>query len=241
MSYKNAFSLFLKSTNEKDVIFNFIRQHILLDKNVNFLDVGAGDGSLFGEISKHVGDSLAVEPNEDFIKILKSKGVNVVNAKWEDTILSGDYDFILVAYVITYFNPKERAGLVKKMYDLLSPGGKLLILSVDSQEGSWRGVHTYLYDLMGIEHKSSDLHLEKIRTKYNHEVHSFITTVSTVGIEAMMDVLAFDFSNYVNVLPKYRPELVRYLEHHQNADGRVILDIANNATIINKERDERKN
>ena len=75
--YKQSFSLFLKNTDEKTVIKKFIEQNIPLNKEVNFLDIGGGDGSLAKEISKKVKRTVLIEPNKFFCeKLFNNKKLN---------------------------------------------------------------------------------------------------------------------------------------------------------------------
>lgn len=233
--YKKSFSLFLKNTDEKIVIKEFIEKNIPLDKDANFLDIGGGSGFLAREISKKVKRTVLIEPNKFFCeKLLNNNKIEIINEKWEDVELKEGFDFILAAYVVTYFPKKEINSLIKKMYNLLSPGGCILILSVDSRKGSWRKIHTYFYSLIGIKHKSSDILLHNIVKKYNFSFKSFITHIYAKDPSEMLKILTFDFYKYPDYFAKYYKELKNFLENSIHKDNKVTLKMVHNAYIIYK-------
>jgi len=233
--YKKSFELFLKRTNEKSVIENFIHEHIPLDANMDILDIGAGEGFLATTISRKVKSTLVIEPNKKFCeKLLQKKRIKVLNEKWEAVVLKDDFDFILVAYVITYFPEAEREQLIKKMYDRLRPGGNILILSVDAKNGSWREIHTYFYRLMNSDHRSSDDTLKKIGEMYKSTSYSFTTQVIANNTDEMLEILGFDFYKYPNYFSKFSNHLKKFMKEYSDKNGRVTLEMVHNAYIITK-------
>jgi len=232
--YKISFELFLKKTNEKAIVEKFIKEHVSLHKEMNFLDIGGGDGSLAGSISKEVGSTLVIEPNEEFCNLLKQKKVNVINLKWESVELNYTYDFILAAYVVTYFPKNMRSELIKKIYNHLRRGGTALILSVDSKKGSWRRIHTYFYTLIGHDHFSSDSDLKKITKFYKPHIKTFKTSVIAQDADEMLEILSFDFHKYPKEFLRYSDNLKLFLKKYTNKKGKVRLEMVHNAYIINK-------
>ncbi|MEK7527286.1 MAG: class I SAM-dependent methyltransferase [Patescibacteria group bacterium] len=233
--YKKSFGLFLKRTDEKSVIEKFIRDNIPIHEESDFLDIGGGDGSLALVISKQVKTTLVVEPNQSFFKqLLKHKKIKVVNEKWENARLNNTFDFILAAYVVTYFPQIKRRRLIKKMYDLLRPGGHILILSVDAKSGSWRKIHTYFYKLIGYDHKSSDDILKQIARESKAISKSFKTHIVAKDASEMLDILGFDFYKYPEDFLKFSGHLIKFLKKYSDKDGKVVLEIVHNAHIITK-------
>lgn len=237
IKYKKSFNLFLKNTEEKKVILNFIKKHIKLNNDVNFLDIGGGDGTLALAMANKVRSALIIEPNYFFVKkIKKSKNIKIINDKWENLNLKKKFDFILAAYVVTYFPQEKRKLLIKKMYQILNHGGKIIILSVDAKKGSWRKIHTFFYELMGIKHKSSDEKLKKLMKNYCAKLETFKTRVAAKNISEMLNILEFDFLKYPDKFIKYKKNLEQFLSKHQNKDGGVALEILHNAYIITKKK-----
>ncbi len=234
-TYKKSFDLFLKRTDEKSVIKKFIDRHIPLHEDIRFLDIGGGDGSLAIMISKKVGSTLVIEPNRDFCKQLRKKGIRTINTKWEDAYPNGAYDFILAAYVVTYFPKNKRKKLIEKIYKYLRFNGTALILSVDAKRGSWRQIHTYFYKLTGHTHYSSDKELKKIIQKYKLITTTFKTHIIAKNADEMLEILGFDFYKYLEKFSKFSENLKRFMKKYTNKDGKVNLEMVHNAYIINKQ------
>jgi len=233
--YKKSFELFLRRTDEKFVIEKFIINNIKLNKKTKFLDIGAGDGSLASIISKKVKSTLVVEPNQSFYKqLIKHKKIRVLNRIWEEVYLNESFDFILVAYVVTYFPKTQRERLIKKMYSMLNPDGNILILSIDAQKGSWRKIHTYFYKLINHKHHSSDNELKQIIRKYRAVLKSFKTHVIAKNPDEMLEILRFDFYKYNSDFLEFSPHLKKFMKKYSDANGVVTLEMVHNTYIITK-------
>jgi cyclopropane fatty-acyl-phospholipid synthase-like methyltransferase len=233
--YKKSFKLFLRKTDEKSVIKKFIIDNISLNKKTNFLDIGAGDGSLASIISRKVKSTLVVEPNQGFYKqLIKHKKIRVLNKIWEEVHLNESFDFILAAYVVTYFSKTQREQLIKKMYNMLNSDGSILILSVDAQKGSWRKIHTYFYKLINHKHHSSDNELKRIMRKYGAVLKSFKTHVIAKNSDEMLEILGFDFYKYSSDFLKFSPHLKKFMKKYSDTNGAVTLEMVHNAYIITK-------
>lgn len=234
-TYKKSFRLFLRRTGEKSIIEKFVMDNIELNEEIRFLDIGAGDGSLASAISKKVKSTVAIEPNQSFYKLLlKQKGVRILNKTWEKVNLNELFDFILAAYVVTYFPKTKRKQLIKKMYNMLNPGGRILILSVDAKRGSWRKIHTYFYKLINYDHYSSDSELKQIMQEYRAVSKSFKTQVISKNSDEMLKILGFDFYKYPTDFLKFSSYLKKFMKKYSDAGGRVILEMVHNAYIITK-------
>jgi ubiquinone/menaquinone biosynthesis C-methylase UbiE len=232
--YKKSFELFLDCTNEKRVVYDFIKKNIHLDKNTDFLDIGGGEGCLANKISKKVKSTLVIEPNIEFCKRLSEFKLKFINSKWENVVLKKKYDFILAAYVFTHFSKAKRKKLIEKMYNYLNIGGQILILSIDAKKGSWREIHSYFYKLMGIKHQSSDDDLKEIIKKYHINSYSFKTNIIADNVDTILKMLSFDFCKYPKEFTKFTNKLSLFLEKYANKNGKIILEMAHNAYIIKK-------
>ena len=233
--YKKSFKLFLKNTNEKSVILKFIEEHIFLDKNKKFLDIGGGDGVLALTLAKNVDSIVIIEPNTYFVKKIKNnRNIEIINDKWENVKLEKKFDFILAAYVVTYFPQNKRKILIKKMFQKLNKDGKLLILSIDAKRGSGRKIHTYFYKLMDVKHKSSDEKLKRIINNYKAKRIIFKTKVRAKNTIEMLDILSFDFLKSPEAFKQHKHRLEQFLVKHKTKNGKISLNMVHNAYIITK-------
>lgn len=217
------------------VIGKFIMNNIKLNKKMNFLEIGAGDGSLTSIISKKVKSTFVVEPNRNFYKLLLvQKRIKVANKIWEKVHLNESFDFILAAYVITYFPRTKREQLIKKMYNMLNPDGNILILSIDAKKGSWRKIHIYFNKLINHVHYSSDNELRQMMREYGVVSKSFKTRVVAKDPDEMMEILGFDFYKYPVDFSKFATHLKKFMKKYSDANKKVTLEMVHNAYIITK-------
>lgn len=231
--YKESFRLFLKKTNEKKVVLSYIKKEVPLNKEINFLDVGGGDGSFAIPLSKKVKSTLVVEPNIHFTSKLSSLGINCFNGKWEDYIVNGVYDFILAAYVVTHFPKKKFRSLIQKMVNCLSDKGILVIFAIDEKAGTWRGIHTYFYDLINLKRKSSTLQLKEVAEEYNAKRVKIVTEVIADDYDEMLKILAFDFEKYGDKFHNNKEKIIDYLKKRKR-HGKIVLKMVHWMYIIRK-------
>lgn len=119
-------------------------------------------------------------------------------------------------------------------FPLVAPGGRILILSVDAKEGSWRKIHTYFYKLMDCVHNSSDDTLKQIAREYKAVSKSFKTYVVAKDTNEMIDILGFDFYKYPEDFLKFSGHLIKFLKKYSDKNGKVTLEMVHNAYIIAK-------
>lgn len=231
--YKKSFKLFLKKTNEKRIIFSHIKKEILFKKEMKFLDIGGGDGSFALPISKKVGSTLVIEPNIYFAKKISSSGLNCFNVKWENFNYNKKFDFILAAYVTTHFPLKKFKSLIRKMINFLEKNGTLIIFAVDENEGSWRGVHTYFYELIGLKKKSSSLPLKNELENHKVKKKKIITNVIADNLDEMLKILTFDFGRYGKKFIINKDNIKKYLIKRKR-NGKIILKMVHWMYVVKK-------
>src|SRR5262249_51304298 len=95
------------------------------------LELGCGWGGMMKFLHERLGDSITVEgitisqTQADFIK--KSYGFDVVVGNFVSREFpSNEYDCIYLLEAWDHVRPKDRTGLVKKLYAALKPGGRLI-------------------------------------------------------------------------------------------------------------------
>ncbi len=107
-----------------------------LDGSEKILSVGCGSG-LFEKILKEdfgIDITDGIEPAEGMAEIARKRGVNVVTTTAEDGDFgSGRYDTILFNGSPSYIS--DIAAVVKKAYDNLPVGGRLILIDVPKESG----------------------------------------------------------------------------------------------------------
>ncbi len=102
-----------------------------------YLDVGAGHGNLTRHFSKLFNHTVIVEPNavlfQELLDWARNNGVSMSgqNAAWTpDVKVPGGFDFAVMSHVLYYVDADERQEFVRQAFDLLKPGGRLVLITV---------------------------------------------------------------------------------------------------------------
>lgn len=102
-----------------------------------YLDIGAGHGNLTRHFSKYFKHTVVVEPNavlfNELLDWAKTNGVSMSGqiAAWTpDVKVEGTFDFAVMSHVLYYIDANERPDFVKRAFDLLKSGGRLVLVTV---------------------------------------------------------------------------------------------------------------
>ena len=96
-------------------------------KGRRVLDYGAGSGQIAVLLRQAGADIEAVEVKYRLVDELKKRGIKAWHVSDE---LVRQYDIILMNNAFFYVHPKDRENLLSKFYDLLKPGGRLLLSDI---------------------------------------------------------------------------------------------------------------
>jgi len=120
-------------SNQKEVLFEQIREYIEKYNVLSLLDIGAGDGVLAKRLAEKVKDYTAVEEKEGNIQKLKKLGLVVVPRLFPCEI-NGEFDMVLSCHSIP-----EQGDLylpfLKKAWGLVKEGGIFLVVTFKGGEG----------------------------------------------------------------------------------------------------------
>jgi len=128
-SYRISFENFLRCTNEKEILLASMSDYIKKLKIKSLLDIGAGNGDIAIPLSRMVDSYMAVEKNENFVKKLSSKKINVIKANFpeEKFKLKKKFDLVLCSYVIPH--NKDFKKFISEAWEYINSGGHLLIIT----------------------------------------------------------------------------------------------------------------
>jgi SAM-dependent methyltransferase len=179
--YKEWHEIYVRSTNEKDLVEEKIKALVLpaLKNKGGFLDVGAGDGDLTFRFIRDFKHTTAVEPIAEVRKEFERKGVEFVNANFQDAPLERRYDFILCSHVFWLVERADQMAFMQKMHSLLNPGGKMAIIMVSPVGQSYDFYKRFFYnydttthDIIGDLHRM-DLPCSVIPVKFHFGSKAF--------------------------------------------------------------------
>lgn len=233
---KRKFALFAQHTDEKKKIVSAVSQIANPHKKMSLLDIGAGTGEVSIPISSMVGRYLAIEKNPNTAWHLSNNGLDCMNVAWEDTSLKERFDVVLASHVLSFFKNKIRHEMISKMYNHVSPGGKLIIIT-DSGEGDFSELLTSFYPWVqnppSVDYSIVEKDLERIGLKssrsYDLCTRLLVPKVIFTGF--------FDFFLHAE-LDEYQalaPELARESQKYERMDGVLDLSVSSKIMIIEKQ------
>ena len=128
-NYQKAFESYLKLTDEKERFFDYLSEVIQKFKIKSILDIGAGNGDLAIPLSGVVERYVAVERNKNFIRILESKNLEVIQGDFleEELPIKSKFDLVLCSYVIPHEDSSDK--FISKDFHHVKWGGQLLIIT----------------------------------------------------------------------------------------------------------------
>lgn len=123
IDYIDKYLEYLCSTNEKMIISDQINVHLI---EGSILDIGAGTGDIVEKIDLKKYDYTCVEHRPEFVKILKSRGLSVIEGifpcKCQKT-----YTNVILSYVLG--NIKHCEILINSAWQQLDQYGQLIIVT----------------------------------------------------------------------------------------------------------------
>ena len=137
-------------------IFGALEQAVPLRAEWTALDYGAGTGLLTLALAARVRRVLAVDSSAGMLAVLAEKaragGANVetLHADFaQDPLPAGPFD--LIASAMTLHHVADVAGLLRKFFALLAPGGRIALADLDAEDGSFHGANA-----AGVHHLGFD-------------------------------------------------------------------------------------
>ena len=126
-------------------IFAALAQAVPLRAEWTALDYGAGTGLLALALAARVRRVLAVDSSAGMLAVLAEKArarrcanVETLHADFaQDPLPPGPFD--LVASAMTLHHVADVAGLLRKFFALLAPGGRIALADLDAEDGSFHG------------------------------------------------------------------------------------------------------
>lgn len=231
--YQQAFALFLKRTDEKQVLVPIIRRFGRLTVQSRVLDIGAGSGDIARAIAPSVGAYVAVEPNRGFATRLRRLPVTALAQTWQRACPQGLFDCIIASHVLTYFPDRQLFPLLSKMHALLAPHGRLLIMTVDQTRGSWRTLHSFLYRRQGIRKRKTSVLIERWLRPLHPVVRHFSTTVKPQSFRELLLMLEFDFPSILHTSKSTRRALEKFCQRFFRHNG-LTLSMVHQLLIFQK-------
>lgn len=188
-AYKQDFEKFLAASNEKEIARREILTEMRAHNIDSLLDIGAGNGILSIPLVEHVSSYLAIERNPRFVSQLRSAGLEVIEGEFPLKI-GRTFDMVLSSHSLS--RNLDPLLFVQKAFDLVSPGGVLLIITYRGASDDWNN----LMSALGYKNNNDDvIFFNKITALMGalgkFEVRKVQAFVATSSLQEMIDVLSF--------------------------------------------------
>lgn len=122
-----------------------------IKQKVKILDFGCGTG-LFGlEFIELASELVGVDTSSGMLKVMKQKAeglsnVRTLNVNLEESHLDETFDLIISSMAFHHLDSPDK--MLKKMKNMLNPEGKIVIVDLDKEDGSFHPDNI----AMGVKH-----------------------------------------------------------------------------------------
>jgi Trans-aconitate methyltransferase len=131
--------LFYSHTDEKRIVAKLLDTVLGRRRHANGLDVGPGPGHITHLLSKRVSRLTLVEINHCYEDTLRSRYPTAdlfIGSICDHKLDANSQDLILFSHVLYYIPESHWLSLSTRLYDALTPGGRLVIV-VNDDRGDW--------------------------------------------------------------------------------------------------------
>ena len=128
-----------------------VREHVPLTRSMRVIDVGAGTGLLGLELAADVDSVLLAEPSAGMLEVARRKlasgPANVTATVFDlpaDPPSGAPFD--LAVSLLVLHHVEDTAAALRSIHALLVPGGRIALLDLDAEDGSFHdpgaeGIH----------------------------------------------------------------------------------------------------
>lgn len=202
--YESVERVFANNTDHIDHLVDFVYENFLSQDQPkeSFLDIGAGPATITDRLSKFFKSTTVVEPNKAFASIYQDKGFITYSENFQNTAIDVQYDFVLCSHVLYHVPHNQWAPFLKKLSELIRPGGKGLV-SMVFPKGKWHALRSSIHS----DYSNSN-QVEKVLKEQN-------TPYELIPVQSVFRVLNYDdFRALVRLFTIddcYLPEIYRAL------------------------------
>jgi len=218
-AYQRQLELFSRCSQEKSIELVLAGEVISqLQSTANFLDIGAGTGSLTSIISTFFNDTTVIEPNKKQAEHFRRRypQFHVFEEKWETTDLGSKlFDFIFCSHVLYYIPAELWLEVIGKMYAQLKEKGRIAIV-IQSPAGD---VARFFREFSGYDVPVIELWRD-LTGIYGHqalEVRYFVNQIFAETLEDMTSIGLFLLID--RRFESLADQIARYFEENHKVAG----------------------
>lgn len=158
-----------------------LREHVTLDTSMRVIDIGAGTGLLGLELAEDVGELVLAEPSAGMLEVTRQKLASLgrANATAIEFDLPGDSPpgspFDLAVSLLVLHHVEDTAAALQSIFDLLAPGGRIALLDLDAEDGTFHdpdaeGIHHHGFDQQRIQRLAGSVGFVDVQTRVASEI-----------------------------------------------------------------------
>ena len=192
--YRRSFKAFLKHTNEKRVLVDYLKDLIFVSGADSLLDIGAGRGDIAIPLSRMVREYVCIEQNAGYAERLRAHGLTVGEGTFPLSV-QGTYDIVLSSHSV----PRD-ADTCSRFVDaaarLVARRGVLAVITINDGSSIWDDFRRECG--LSYRHEVRDrlaLLEAKLRSLGSCRKRVIRTDVRTKELDEMRAALAFVYSN----------------------------------------------
>lgn len=152
------FKNYLYQTGVSESHQEFFKQFVALTRGKTVLDIGCNDGSLLKEFKKNKWEVLGIDPAEN----LNVEGIEVIKDFFpSDKLIGKRFDCITAFNVFAHNSDPKK--FLKSMKEILSPSGRIFILTTPSKVGNIYHEHVSYFNFLSMSVLCSYVGLDILR------------------------------------------------------------------------------
>lgn len=131
-----------------------IRTHVPLSARMRAIDIGSGTGLLGLDLLADVGSMVLADPSEGMVEMARQKigagGIEGASAIVYDLPAEppSEAPFDLAVSMLMLHHVQDTGAVLRSIFELLAPGGRLALVDLDTEDGSFHS-----RDTPGIHHQ----------------------------------------------------------------------------------------
>ena len=158
------------------------RQHVPLSPDLRVIDIGAGTGLLGLDLLADVRSVVLTDPSEGMVEVARTKieAEGIVDA----TAILFDFPsdepppgapFDLAVSLLVLHHVEDTAATLRSIRDSLAPGGRIGLMDLDHEDGSFHdpdqpGIHHHGFEATGLERLAAGAGFEDVAVRNIHEI-----------------------------------------------------------------------
>lgn|GEM_PF-7043556 len=134
-AYAEGFQAFSRCSDEKRVLFRYLRRYIAENPVRSLLDIGSGGDDLPVHLNALVKRYEAIEKRPECAKQLRDSGIKVHEREFPFFGLESTFDLVLASHSVPW-HPSAYRPFIECAWRKAVSGGRLMLVQYNSDEGS---------------------------------------------------------------------------------------------------------